>query len=67
MKFLIFTFGGSAFMLIGILLLYLGVGTLDIPTITTIDELVLPVATPLVFLLFFVVSYCFSSCGCMET
>jgi len=54
MKFLIFTFGGSAFMLIGILLVYQGTGTLDMQTLASMDKLLLPVATPLVFLLFFV-------------
>ena len=54
MKFLIFTFGGSAFMLIGILLLYLGVGTMDIPSISSMEKLLLPVSTSIVFLLFFV-------------
>ncbi|MQF80262.1 NADH-quinone oxidoreductase subunit M [SAR202 cluster bacterium AD-493-K16_JPT_193m] len=54
MKFLIFTIAGSAFMLIGILVVFLSSGTFDMTELagSTLTNLLIP--TQLVFLLFFV-------------
>ena len=56
MKFLIFTFSGSAFMLIGLLILYFSTGTFDMRDLPEQIELAgkLLIPTSVVFLIFFV-------------
>jgi NADH-quinone oxidoreductase subunit M len=54
MKFIIFTFTGSAFMLVGILSLYFATGTFHMADLTTVDPKALALPVQLVFSFFFV-------------
>ena len=54
MKFIIFTFTGSAFMLVGILSLYFAAGTFDMAALASVDPKALALPVQVVFALFFV-------------